>query len=253
MRITQVKLRKACIRCHDETLAGFVQLVNGVHVAFCAVCEAPQRYNLSFADVYGEYGTRREKRFTVADSTWRRILMRDRTCVWDNAHAPGNVTADDFVRQVLVEELGPDAEDMLARIDGDTLRCGACRQFLPGLELTVPREVLTLLDPRSRAEILEYVKLVSWHPDHGVPISLARRAALTPDEEHWVTNRACMLSCHRCNRSRRDIFSDADRRAVLLKLRERLAADAAPWCDADERMYAAVCLKIGVAAKRVVA
>ena len=160
---------------------------------------------------------------------------------------------DDFVRQVFVEELGSDAEDMLARIDGDALRCGTCRQFLPGIELTVPREALVLLDPRSRSEILEYVKLVSWHADHGVPISLARRAGLTLDEEDWVTNRACMLSCYRCNRSRKDVFSEEDRHAVLIKLRERLALDRAPWCDHDERMYAAICLKVSIAAKRIVA
>ena len=73
MRVSQVKLRKACIRCHDETLAGFVQLVNGVHVAYCAVCDTGQRYNLSLAEVYGEYGARREKRFTLSDAAWRKI------------------------------------------------------------------------------------------------------------------------------------------------------------------------------------
>lgn len=253
MRISQLRLRNICIGCRDESLAAYVQLVNGVHVAYCAVCERYQGYNLSALEVYGTDSGARETRFSISDDTWRRILVRDKTCVWDNAHVPGGMTADDFVRQILIEELGPDAEDLLVRLDGDELRCRSCQQFLPGLELVVPRDALRLLSPRSRAEILEFVALVSWHPDHGVPISLARRSQLNSEEEAWVTERACMLSCYRCNRSRRDAFSAADREAALGKLRERLALDVKPWSDQDERMYAVVCWKIGVAAKRSIA
>src|SRR5579885_1739343 len=144
MRVTNVRLREPCIRCRDATRTGYVQLVNGVHVAYCMLCDTCQRYNLSFAEVYGEYGSERERRFTVSDAAWRRILVRDRTCVWDNAHAPGGVTADDFVRQVLLEEIGPYAEDLLARLDGGELRCRSCSQFLPGIELVVPRNALAL-------------------------------------------------------------------------------------------------------------
>jgi len=253
MRISQLKLRKICVGCHDDSLAGYVQLVNGVHVTYCAVCERYQGYNLSYLEVYGTDAGGRETRFVVSDDAWRRMLVRDRTCVWDNAHVPGGVTADDFIRQVLIEEIGPEAEDLLSRLGGDELRCRSCQQFLPGLELAVPQSAFLLLNPRSRAQILDFIKLVSWHPDHGVPISLARRSQLNSDEEAWITDRACMLSCYRCNRSRRDAFSAADREALLRKLRDRLALDVKPWNDEDERMYAVVCFKIAVAAKRSVA